>query len=673
MAELDQVAFARDLVADVLATAEAERATTPETFTRRVLEDLEQAGIVANTFTAYHKAHGVEVHGYGWSDEAGSLDLFVTDFRLSPLEDKLTKAQAESLFKRALTFVRRCDSGLQQHIDESSDVFDMCATVEKALAEASRIRLFLFTNCVTTAPPPGATEFNGIPVTHETWDLRRIHRHATSGTLSEPIVVDFDPPLKCLAAPSTEPDYSVVLAVAPGQLLAELYAEHGPRLLELNVRSFLQTRGAVNRGIRETLLHAPGRFLAYNNGLTATASYVRFVTDEDGLPVGITQIQGLQIVNGGQTTASLHHAFTHDKANLDAVRVQMKLSVVAPDRLAEIVPRISEYSNTQNKVTLVDFSSNHEYHVAVQRITRTLWAPAVDGSGQETHWFYERARGQYADDFAKARTPAQQRQFRLLWPTRQKFSKSDLAKFVHSWEQFPHLVSRGAQKNFGEFMIRLEGNAPVVDTRYCQRVVAKAILFKAVDRVAAALGAGSHKSLVTTYTVARLSQAVDRRIELDRIWREQQVSPVLESALYDLCPKVMKAVTTPLRGNHVGEWAKQVGCWEAVSNVRWRVPEALAVELAALPLEDTATAQEGEGGALNADVAEAVTVSSHEWLAIEHWAKETRNLEPWQRQLAATIGRRIATGQDLSHAQASQGLHVRNEALRVGFSPAYDV
>ncbi|GAA1225597.1 AIPR family protein [Kitasatospora nipponensis] len=670
MAELDQTAFARDLVADVLATAEAEHSTTPETFTRRVLEDLEQAGIVSNTFTAYHKSHGVEVHGYGWNESTDSLDLFVTDFRLSPLEEKLTKALSESLFRRLLTFVRRCEKGLRQHIDESSDVYDMCSTVEKAIAEVEHIRLFLFTNCVSTSPAPEPTELDGIPVTYETWDLRRIHRHASSGTLSEPIVVTFAPPLTCLAAPSTEPDYSVVLAVTPGQLLAELYGEHGPRLLELNVRSFLQARGSVNRGIRATLLDAPGRFLAYNNGITATASQVDFVHDGDGRPIGISRVHGLQIVNGGQTTASLHHAWKRDKADLSQVRVQMKLSVVDPERLAEIVPKISEYSNTQNKVTLVDFSSNHEYHVAIQRITRTLWAPALDGSGQETHWFYERARGQYADDLAK-RSPAQQRQFRLLWPTRQKFTKSDLAKFVHSWEQLPHLVSRGAQKNFGEFMIRLQSNLPHVDARYCQRLVAKAILFKAVDRVAATHGAGSHKSLVTTYTVARLSQAVDRRIDLDRIWREQQVSAVLESALHELCPKVMTAVTTPLRGNHVGEWAKQIGCWDAVSRVRWVVPAALAAELADLPLQDVAVAN--DGGAPTADVAEVLEISPEEWTAIERWAKETRSLEPWQRQLASTIGRRLAAGEEIGEAQAAQAIHVRNEAMRVGFSPAYDV
>ncbi|MFE1405200.1 AIPR family protein [Streptomyces sp. NPDC058770] len=668
MAELNLDEFSRGLVADVQATADAEGTTTPETFTRQVFEDLEQAGIVSNTFTAYHKAHGHEVHGYGIGESGESLDLFVTDFHLVPLETKLSKAHTETFFRRLLTFAARCRDGLQQHIDESFDVYDMCAAVEKALTEVQRIRLFLLSNRVGTFTEVPASDLDGLPVTHEVWDLARLHRHATSGSLGEPIVVPFSPPLPCVAAPSSEEDHSVALAVIPGQMLAELYAEYGARLLELNVRSFLQTRGSVNRGIRETLLHAPGRFLAYNNGITATASQVDFVKGPDGEPTHISGIHGLQIVNGGQTTASLHYALTRDKADLSDARVQMKLTEVAPDRLAEIVPKISEYSNTQNRVTQVDFSSNHDYHVEIQRITRSLWAPAADGSGQETHWFYERARGQYTDELAKARTPARQRQFKKLNPTKKKFTKADLAKFVHSWHRLPYLVSRGAQKNFVEFMLRIEEAPPRVDLQYCQRVIAMAILFKTVDRIAAIHGAGSHKSMITTYTVARLSLATDRRIDLDRIWRDQSVTPVLESAIHDLCPRVMRTVTTPLEGNHVGEWAKKVACWDAVSTVPWTMPRALSTELLDNPLDEAVLS--GGTGTESGAAEETALIPADEWYAIERWAKETRALEPWQRQLAQFVGRRLELEQEVPEVQAVQALHARNEALRLGFNPA---
>ncbi|MFC9398547.1 AIPR family protein [Streptomyces sp. NPDC057027] len=667
MAELDLATYCQDLVADVQATADAEETTTPEAFTQRVLFDLEKAGVVSNTFTAFHKAHGHEIHGYGIGESGESLDLFFTDFHLAPLETKLTKAQTETASKRLLTFARRCQDGLQQHIDESFDVYDMCAAIEKALTEVQKIRLFVLSNRLGTSTELPPTHFDGLPVVHEVWDLARLHRHETSGTLSEPIDVPFTPPLPCVSAPSSEGDHSVVLAVVPGETLAQLYAEHGTRLLELNVRSFLQARGAVNRGIRETLLHAPGRFLAYNNGITATASRVEFVTGPDGEPTHISRVHGLQIVNGGQTTASLHYARSRDKADLSQVRVQMKLTEVSPERLTEIVPKISEYSNTQNRVTQVDFSSNHAYHVAVQRITRSLWAPAADGSGQEIHWFYERARGQYTDELAKARTPARQRQFKKINPTKKKFTKADLAKYVHSWNQLPHLVSRAAQKNFVEFMLRIDEAPPRVDIQYCQRVIAMAILFKAVDSIAASHGAGSHKSLVTAYTTARLSLATDQRIDLDRVWREQGISPFLRDAIDDLCPRIMETVATPLEGNHVGEWAKKAACWDAVSRVPWTVPAALSAELRDSPLDEATLA--GGAEATEAAAEELLAVPPDEWYAIEQWAKETHNLEPWQRQLAESVGRRLESDQEVPDAQALQALHARSEALRLGFTP----
>jgi hypothetical protein len=205
--------FSRSLVADVQATADAEGTTTPEAFTRRVFEDLEQAGVVTNTFTAYHKMHGHEVHGYGIGESGDSLDLFVTDFHLEPLETKLTKAPTDTAFRRLLVFVQRCRDGLRQHIDESFDVYDMCAAVEKALTEVRRIRLFLLSNRVCTATEVPASSFDRLPVAHEVWDLARLHRHATSGALGEPIMVPFVPPLPCVSAPSSEEGHSVVLAV----------------------------------------------------------------------------------------------------------------------------------------------------------------------------------------------------------------------------------------------------------------------------------------------------------------------------------------------------------------------------------------------------------------------------------------------------------------------------
>ncbi|MFF7649144.1 AIPR family protein [Streptomyces sp. NPDC007983] len=662
MAEHDLHEYSRALVTDIQALADAEGGSIPNTFTQHVLEILEEAGVVTDAALAYHSSRGLEIYGYGLPEDGSSLDLYTTDFNLTPLSSKLTKAESDRLFRRLFAFLGK-HGAIRFNQADNTDVHDMCVGVEKALSNVPKIRLFLLSNRVSTTSAPEPREFEGIPVTHELWDLARLHRHETSGSIGEPIKVTFERPLPCLAATSDEPNYSVVLAVIPGRQLAELYKEHRTRLLELNVRSFLQTRGGVNKGIRDTLLNAPGRFLAYNNGVTATASDVDFETDEAGNPVAIRSMTGLQIVNGGQTTASLHHVLTRDKRDLDGVHVQMKLTIVDPGYLSEIVPKISQYSNTQNKVTLVDFSSNHEFHVAFERVSRSLWAPATDGSGQETRWFYERARGQYTDKSAECETRATQRKFKLITPSRQRFNKSDLATFVHSWEQLPYWVSRGAQKNFAHFMERIEKSDPVVDVQYCKRAIATALLFQAADRIARAHSAGSHKRLITTYTVARLSLAAEKRIDLDRIWNEQGTTDALRDALDELCPLIMDTVISGDR--HVSEWAKKPDCWDEVSRIPWMLPDELSAELTAEPFE-IASPEDTESDEAEAAVED---IPSEEWRALADWAREGRALRSVDRQLADRVAQRLSQGRRVIGAQARQAMQVHEEALRQGFHP----
>ena len=662
--------YAQDLIADILATAEAETTTTPQAFTRRALDDLEQAGVTENTFDAYHKAYGIGVSGYGSNESLDSLDVFITSFRQDQQVTRISRTEAEIQFRRVLAFVQRCREGLRQQIDESDDVYDMCLGVEKKLPEVSRLRLFLLTNSAASVSVLPGMMLGDLPVSCEIWDIARFHRMATSGTLSEPILVEFADPLPCLGTPVVDENFSVYLAILPGFELARLYGQYGTRLLELNVRSFLQAKGAVNRGIRDTLLTEPGRFLAYNNGITATASHVDFTELPDG-GRAISRIHDLQVVNGGQTTASIHYAHVKDKADISSVFIQMKLTEVAPERLQEIVPEISRYSNTQNKVTLVDFSSNHPYHVAVEKITRTLWAPAADGSGQDTRWFYERARGQYADAVARERTPAKQRAFKIVHPLPQKFTKSDIAKFEHSWAQLPHTVSLGAEKNFREFMIKLADSTPAVDTVYCQRLIAKAILFRATEKIITAQGFQGFRANIVTYSIARLAHDTGQRIDLDRIWREQKLTPALTAAIDDLSRRVRAVIASPVRQSNVTEWAKHVECWNRVLKIDWDIPHQLGSEL----VDPSALAARGRhAAALTSEAAAKLIVAvasipAANWYAVARWAKETQNLEPWQRRLALEIGRHLSCGLDLSIKQATQGEQLMTEAQRLGFRP----
>ena len=466
-------------------------------------------------------------------------------------------------------------------------------------------------------------------------------------------------------------DYQGYLAVIPGAILSSIYEEHGSRLLERNVRSFLQARGKVNKGIRQTIIREPHRFFAYNNGITATADYIEF--DQSDGTLKITKIRNLQIVNGGQTTASL--AYSAKKgANLSGIFVQCKLSLIPEEHLDEIVPLISRYANSQNRVSDADFSANDPFHVSIEELSRTVWAPAVGSSNRNTRWFYERARGQYADAKARENTPARKRQFEAMCPSRQKFTKTDLAKYENTWMQLPHIVSMGAQKNFNDFSVRLKERGNVrTDEAYFHRLIAKAILFKRTDRIVYQQQFGGYKANIVSYTVAWLSHSTKQCIDLDRIWRDQDISPVMQEVINVVSRRVHAIITNPPNSRNVTEWCKRKECWDVIRDTEIKVSQSLARELITVGEGATGATDQGINTPNEEDIAlikQVSAVSADDWFLISKWAKETNNLQPWQRSLAYSIGRALNSGRAISPKQAKQGALIFSEASQMGLDIA---
>ena len=367
--------------------------------------------------------------------------------------------------------------------------------------------------------------------------------------------------------------YQSYLIVMPGEILSTLYEKYGSRLLEQNVRSFLQARGKVNKGIRTTIISEPGMFFAYNNGITATAQDVETVVNETGLQ--ITRIKDLQIVNGGQTTASLFHTRRKDKTSLEEIFVQMKLSVIDSEKIEETVPRISEYANTQNRVSAADFYSNHPFHIRMEEFSRRIWAPAQRGEQRETKWFYERARGQYADAQSKM-TPADLRRFSTEFPRLQTFTKTDLAKFENVWEDHPKFVNSGAQKNFVRFAERIgqewEKSSDSFNEFYYRRVIARALIFKQTEKLVSAQPwyNGGYRANIVAYAIAIICETCRQRkksVDFLDIWNAQSLTSTLVETL-GVAAKFAhdSIVQTPPGISNVTEWCKKDACWTGLES-----------------------------------------------------------------------------------------------------------
>lgn len=675
MSEKDGLnSFCEDLIQDILAgTGDSEDGGFKiDQFTRTVADYLIEAGEVEDVNICFYKSRGMQLNGYNVNQDEDGLDIFVALFNQQSPPVTVTKVQCEAAFRQAETCLRKGLIGFHSTLEESSESYDAFQRIYELRDSLARCRIFLLTDGVVNQDAFHPEEGGDISVTLHVWDAARLYRLATSGKKFEPIEINFPEEfgenIPCLSLADPNSDYKGYLAVIPGEVLAGIYEKYGPRLLERNVRSFLQARGNVNKGIRKTILEEPHRFFAYNNGVSATADDIEF--GKDGL--SISKIRNLQIVNGGQTTASLYYTAKKDKANLQGIFVQAKISVIPEDQLEHIVPLISRFANSQNKVNDADFYANDPFHVEIEGLSRTVWAPPVDGSSRQSKWFYERARGQYLDAKAREGTPARKRQFDAMFPTRQKFTKTDLAKYENTWMQLPHIVSLGAQKSFNDFTIRLKDRGRVdVDVRYFEHLIAKAIIFNKTDRIVREQSFGGYKANIVTYTIAWISNRTSQRIDLDSIWKNQDISPALHDVIREVSMAVHRVIVNPPNGKNVTEWCKRKECWEKIRDSNVNIDSALEEELIDVS-KKTGSSKGNQGvSAPNEHEQQLITsvteVSADIWFQISKWSKETNNLQPWQRSLAFSIGRLVSTSGNVSIKQAKHGAVILEEVQRLGF------
>lgn len=554
-----------------------------EAFTELFIEALAETGAIDDGHSCHFErriGQGLaKVNGYFVDDEdEDRLDLFVSIYDGAETPRLIEREDVVNAAKRALRFRDAAVSGIHDRMEPTDPARSMAQRIHEIRAKLRAVRIFVITDGVAKELRTSkGLKAKGIrDLTIHVWDIERLSRAAGTGgsrdAIEVDVVADYGEPIPCLPVTVSGAGYRSYLAVVRADILHRLYDTYGERLLELNVRSFLQARGKVNRSIRDTILNEPQHFFAYNNGLTAIAEEVKTGKLRDG-GIGITWLRGLQIVNGGQTTASIHRAGNKDSADeqLRAISVQMKLSVVSSELVDEMVPRISLYANSQNKVSEADFSANHAFHQRLEELSRTIWTP--DG---RSRWFYERARGQYQVARAReGRTPALLRKFDEMHPSTQMFTKTDLAASEHSWAQLPHLVSRGGQKNFREFMLRLgsRGDAAPTDDDF-RKIVARNIIYRHAQTAARQAQIAAYRANVVTYAVAYIASRA-AGLDLRAIWEHQSVTPTVDRALREVLAPIGEVIVSTAGQRNVTEWCKKEECWRAVQGAEIPLPPEL--------------------------------------------------------------------------------------------------
>lgn len=646
-------------------------------FSAVILDYLEDIGEVDSPIICPYRAHGVQLNAYSFEEDYETLNVFVSIYYQDSTVKSAPKADIDAALKRAMQVYRRATNDLYKSFEKDNDTYEFAHSVFTHKDDIKSVIITALTNGNCKPIPLKNITIGSAEISFDIWDMDRLYRCMSSGKMRETIEIDFktqfEKKIPCLVNTCCE-DYEAYLAIIPGDVLAAIYAEHGARLLEKNVRSFLQVKGAVNKGIRETLRNEPQMFLAYNNGISVTAESITIDTDEDG-DTYISKIRDMQIVNGGQTTASIYNITREKNSDVDLSRVfvQMKISVINNEaRMDEIVHKISECANTQNKIQMADFSSNDPFNRKLEELSRIIWAPAVSGQ-KSKNWFFERARGQYADMLSREGTPAKRKAYKDIHPL---FTKTDMAKYENTWNQMPYYVSEGAQKNFKRFMVGVKDRGNYLpDERYYQLLIAKAIIYRRAEKLVQEQKYGGYRANIVTYTIALISHKTAQRLDLEKIWKEQGLSDELEKEIVRISSVVQQYITNPPGNANVGEFCKKKACWEGMLSVELDVSDKLKDELISGEITTSVVSSSvTANGFLNDATQEeqelidwVSSIPANVWLAISKWAKDTNNLQPWQRGIAFSVGTLIGRGKKPSVKQAKQAEIIYKNAKELGY------
>ncbi len=571
--------FYESFLQSILSDTESRGLLKPEAFFENVCEELVGTGELSINYSMSNFIkRGMELNGYDYDDERGHLTLIVHNYFQENDIQTLNKQQMNTKFKRLKNYLQSACNKYYKEYEETAEGYDALFNIYKYFQDNTikKIKFIIITDGKITRSIDSIEddEFRGVPIEHRIIDIEYIYKVYLSEFTNKTFEVDVKLPY--LKVSNHIEEYDSYLVVMDGNTLSEIYDKHGQRLFEQNVRTFLQFRGRVNKGLRTTIEYSPKKFFAYNNGLTATASDIEL--DDLG---NISRIIDFQIVNGAQTTSAIYAAKKNHKLSLDDVFVQMKLSVIKDnEEKNQAVSKISEYANTQNKVNKSDFFSNSPFHKEFKDYANRIWVATTGGSQRRTHWFYERVRGGYLNKQTFL-TKTEKKKFMLEHPKHQLVDKTFLAKCENSWKQLPHVVSKGAQYSFSYFAEKttdeLEKNNLAITEKYFKDAISRVILFRKIEKMVSASDwyNGGFRAQIVTYTMASFSYQLSKEskyFSFDEIWDTQTVPDDILILLEVIAKRVNEEISNPPSGyGNVTQWCKQNKCWENIKEIDFGV------------------------------------------------------------------------------------------------------
>lgn len=641
---MDYQEYKKDFLDELRNDSAINGSDTEEEFISRTLDILMDFDEITDPILTYmgdkkgQRGRIMRIDGYCFDEADHSLVMFISDFQDSYTPDKLTMARVDELYWRLYYFIDEvCNGKITEYFDDSDDVLKIARLIKVRLTPKAedttpilKIKFYILTNKeldtkllssnlleTTIRKRKGSSktskttksnkkikkaDFNGMPLEINLWHLERIYEMENSNN-NDPIVIDIQndfPKLNIKGIPCIKGnigeniDYDAYIAIIPGKLLAEIYIEYGSRVLEGNVRAFLGTSGSksVNSGIKRTINNEPQNFFTYNNGIATTAADIE-IDDSTG-ELLITKIVDLQIINGGQTTATLAEAILKKtNTELAGIYVPMKVTVIE-DRESEdeegmrhydkMVKDIANFANSQNKVTASDLFSNDPFHIWMEKQSKKTLAPPIHFA-IPTGWYYERSRKRYKQEQLKLRGDELKR-FTSKFPKKNIINKEQLAIYLTTMWLRPDIVSKGKNWTIKAFSQKIakdfQSNKNILTEYFYKKCVCAAIIYRTVDEYLEKnkssikkptdfwYKAGGYKGNIVPYTIAKILSAIPNgySINFDYIWNNQEVPPAFMREI-EIVTKQTNDFIIKSGGIIVTEYCKKQDTWEKYKAIEY--------------------------------------------------------------------------------------------------------
>jgi hypothetical protein len=549
-----------------------------------------------------NSAENLKLNGYTVNESSERLQIFIVDessIDLTSTEKNLqisTKSHYENQFKRVTKFLNKAIKGyLIDDVQDADPIRPLLSQLSSAIGKEQFdvIEIFLISATATTEnrgsiPQPKKIDFEDenisvsftrnrervnkeLLIIKHLVDLNFLYNVLISQGNRESLVIDFevlfDYKIEVIKA-AEEENFESYLCVLPANIISELYKRYSSRLLEKNVRSFLQFKGA-NKEIRKTIRDSPEKFIAFNNGITITST-AKEIESING-KLFIKSLTDFQIVNGGQTTASIY--FTQkDGFSIDKVKIMAKINVardVTEEGLDTLISDISRFSNSQTKVSNVDLSSRSTQLNKIKALSESIITP----SGRK--WFFEKSRGEFNTKLRIA--GSNKARIEKEYPKNYRFSKEQLGKYFTAWGDQPYVVKKGGEKVFRYFLEEITGElrgkkAVNINRDFYEQLISKIILFTQLEKI---YGQGKHsmgqiRSAVVPYVISIIYIYSDgakegKKFDLSKIWKKEKLENDLVTFFTELMKLMNGLIKNYSESDDYGEYSKNKKLWDNIS------------------------------------------------------------------------------------------------------------